>query len=35
MPNCVNASHAENNTKSAAKWGTEKEGIRTPAAINN
>jgi hypothetical protein len=34
-PNCVNASRAENNVKAAAKWGTEKEGIRTPATINN
>lgn len=34
-PNCVNASRAENNVKAAAKWGTEKEGVRTPATINN
>lgn len=34
-PNCVNASRAENNAKSAAKWGTEKEGVRTPATVNN
>ena len=34
-PNCVNASRAENNVKAAAKWGTEKEGVRTPATVNN
>ena len=34
-PNCVNASRAENNVKAAAKWGTEKEGVRTPATIND
>lgn len=28
-PNCINASRAENDVKAAAKWGTDKEGIRT------
>jgi hypothetical protein len=32
-PNCINASHAENNTKAGTKWGTESEGVRTPASI--
>ncbi|SEK61565.1 EexN family lipoprotein [Nitrosovibrio tenuis] len=32
-PNCINASRAENNVKAPAKWGTEKEGVRTPATI--
>jgi len=27
-PNCINASRAENNVKAAAKWGTDKEGVR-------
>lgn len=29
MPNCVNASRAENNAKAAPKWGTGKESVRT------
>jgi hypothetical protein len=32
-PNCINASRAENNVKAAAKWGTDKEGVRTAPAI--
>jgi len=32
-PNCINASRAENNVKAGAKWGTEKEGVRTEPAI--
>lgn len=34
-PNCINASRAENNVKAGAKWGTESEGVRTPASIND
>ena len=32
-PNCVNASRAENEAKGEAKWGTEKEGVRTESPI--
>jgi hypothetical protein len=28
-PNCKNASLAENSVRAAAKWGTEKDGVRT------
>lgn len=28
-PNCINASRAENNIKSAGKWGTEHSSVRT------
>jgi hypothetical protein len=32
-PNCKNASRAENNVKATAKWGTDKEGVRTEPPI--
>jgi hypothetical protein len=32
-PDCINASRAENSVKAAAKWATEKEGVRTEPAI--
>ena len=34
-PNCINASRAENNVKAGTKWGTESEGVRTPASVND
>ena len=34
-PNCINASRAENNAKAGTKWGTESEGVRTPASVND
>ena len=32
-PNCVHASRAENEAKGEAKWGTEKEGVRTEPPV--
>jgi outer membrane murein-binding lipoprotein Lpp len=31
-PNCINASRAENDSKSATAWGEGKEEVRTPAS---
>jgi hypothetical protein len=32
-PNCKNASLAENNVSASAKWGTEKDGVRTEPPV--
>lgn len=32
-PDCINASRAANNANAAAKWATEKEGVRTEPSI--
>jgi hypothetical protein len=32
-PNCINASRAENEATGEAKWGTEKEGVRTEPPV--
>lgn len=34
-PNCINASRAENDSKSATDWEKGKEDVRTPASIND
>ena len=34
-PNCINASRAENDSKSATAWGEGKEEVKTPASTDD